>query len=97
MNTSLLFKEDRSGTAPRLIYNYFLGDIVIIKDENLPRNRWLLARIKETLPSTDGKVRKARLRIATQQLDSFGRRSEDPVFLQRPIHKLVLLQKVPAV
>jgi len=73
------------------------GDIVIIKDENLPRNRWRLARIEETLPSADGKVRKVKLHIATQQLDSSGRRSEDPVFLERPVHKLVFLQRTPSV
>jgi len=70
------------------------GDIVIVKDKNLPRNKWSLARVEETFPSADGLIRKARLCIASQQLDSLGRRLEKPTFLERPVHKLVLLQKV---
>ena len=70
------------------------GDIVIVKDENLPRNQWSLALVEEVILSTDGKVRKALLRMATQRLDSSGAQIESPSFIHRPIHKLVLLHRV---
>jgi len=69
------------------------GDIVIVKDENLPRNKWLLAVVEEVILSADSKVRKVLLRIATQRLDNSGVRTEDPSFIHRPIHKLVLLYR----
>jgi hypothetical protein len=34
------------------------GDIVVVNDEDLPRNQWKLARVAETFPSDDGLVRK---------------------------------------
>lgn len=37
--------------------NVKIGDIVLIKDENLPTNKWMLARITETHPGNDGVVR----------------------------------------
>ena len=69
------------------------GDIVIVKDDNLPRNKWTLAMVEDTFPSADGRVRKVKLRVATQQLDGSGRRIGKLSFIERPIHKLVLLQR----
>lgn len=66
-----------------------IGDVVIIKDENLHRSEWRLGRIQETYPDKDGLVRKVRLAV--------GDRSSDPksqprvTYLERPIQKLVLL------
>jgi hypothetical protein len=37
--------------------NVQVGDIVLIVDENLPRNCWLLGRLTKTLPGADGLVR----------------------------------------
>ena len=67
------------------------GDIVIVKDDNLPRNQWLLARVDETYPSKDGHVRKVKLAIANPTLDSKGKPTKPTSYLDRPIHKLVLL------
>jgi len=78
----------------KLIVDLRQGDIVIVKDENLPRNQWSLALVEEVILSTDGKVRKALLRMATQRLDSSGAQIESPSFIHRPIHKLVLLHRV---
>ena len=58
------------------------GDIVIIKDDNQPRNCWLLAVVVETFPSEDGHVRSVKVRTGTQNC------------LERPIHKLVVLIEV---
>jgi len=58
--------------------NLEIGDIVLVKDENVGRNEWNLARVKECMPSVDGHVRKVKLQLAHTELD-------------RPVHKLVLL------
>ncbi len=60
------------------------GDIVIIKDDNQPRNCWLLAVVVETFPSEDGHVRKVKVRT--------GNGTEN--CLERPVHKLVVLVEV---
>ena len=38
------------------------SDIVIIKDDNQPRNCWVLAVVVETFPSEDGHIRKVKVR-----------------------------------
>ena len=73
--------------------NIQVGDVVIIKDDNAPRNQWSLGRIEETKASDDGLVRQAKVRIATKWIDRKGRRMEESRFLDRPISKLVLLVK----
>ena len=56
--------------------NFVVGDIVLVKDDNLLWNQWKLARVKEILPSDDGGfIRKAILVVGTTTLDKFGRRS----------------------
>jgi hypothetical protein len=57
------------------------GDIVILIDNSLPRNDWLLGRIIETYKGSDGKVRS--VRVKTKQSE-----------LVRPITKLCLLEAV---
>ncbi|XP_070547952.1 uncharacterized protein [Ptychodera flava] len=63
-------------TVPRR--NLKVDDIVIIKQDNMPRNCWRLGRVSKVYPGEDGYVRKVQLTTATSTLD-------------RPIHKLVLL------
>ena len=67
------------------------GDVVILKDENASRSDWKVARVVETLPSKDGLVRKVKLLMATPQLDDQGKPLQQRSFLERPIHKLVVL------
>ena len=66
-------------------------DIVIIMDENLPRNRWKLARVQEAFPSDDGLVRKVKMAIATESLEDSGRPTKPIVFLESSVQKLILL------
>lgn len=51
-----------------------VGDVVLIKDENLPRNQWRLGRIDECYTDNDGHVRKVKLVIASSSLDKYGKR-----------------------
>ena len=57
-----------------------IGDIVLISDEKLARNRWKLGKIEELITSKDGHVRACKLRVYTEN----RKRS----FLNRPINKL---------
>ncbi len=67
------------------------GDIVIIKEDEVPRNKWRLARVEETYMDEDKHVRKVKLAISDKSLNSEGKRTRPLTFLERPIHKLVLL------
>ena len=71
--------------------NLKIGNIVLVRDDDLPRNQWKLARVDETLPSDDGCIRKVTVAIGTYLLDSRGRRTHEVPRLKRPIHKLVLI------
>lgn len=72
--------------------NTQVADVVLMKDENTPRNQWKLARVEEVFPSDDGLVRKVKLAMATSRLDSQGRRLHEVQHLEWPVQKLVLLQ-----
>ena len=76
-------------TKPRR--NIQVNDIVIVKDPNLPRNQWKLARVSETMPGEDGHVRKVSLAIADPLLDCQGKRTKAVTYVERPVHNLVLL------
>ncbi|XP_041460999.1 uncharacterized protein LOC121412159 [Lytechinus variegatus] len=68
-----------------------IGDVVIIKDDNTPRNVWPLGRIVELYQSKDDYIRKVRVMVGDRKLDNVGKRSNPVTYLDRPIHKLVLL------
>lgn len=67
------------------------GDIVLITDENAPRGQWRLGKVVEANPDKDGLVRKVKLLVDTSSLDGKGKRTESQTYLERPIHKLVLI------
>ena len=71
--------------------NIEIGDIVLINDESLPTNARLLGHVHDVMPSKDGLVRKVKILIADGSLDHKGRRKRALSFLERPIHKLVLV------
>ncbi|KAJ8037483.1 hypothetical protein HOLleu_18308 [Holothuria leucospilota] len=60
--------------------NVAVGDIVLLCDEQLPRNQWELARVTSVKSSDDGLVRSVTLFV--------GRRK---ISLDRPISKIVVL------
>lgn len=65
--------------------NLKTDDIVIIKDNNLPRNQWQLGRVIETVQDSDGLVRRVKLQLGKCINDS------KPTVIERPVHKLVVL------
>lgn len=67
------------------------GDIVIVKDENTPRNEWPLAKVVEAKEDDDGLVRKVKLKVGQKKLGPKGERLTQPSFLERPVQKLVVL------
>ncbi|XP_062611017.1 uncharacterized protein LOC134272834, partial [Saccostrea cucullata] len=60
------------------------GSIVLLKDNDVPRQSWPLARIVKVLPSDDGRIRKVIIRV---------HRDGKNIEYTRPISELVLLVK----
>ena len=58
-----------------------IDDVVLIKDENTPRNDWSMGVIENVEPDSKGLVRSVVVRTETTEL-------------RRPVHKLVLLLAV---
>ena len=71
--------------------NFRKGDVVLVFTDNLQRNQWPLALVEDAIPSSDGFVRKVRLRMANKILDGKGKPKSTTTFLDRPINKLILL------
>ena len=67
------------------------GDIIILKEDDSPRNKWPLAIVQDAYPSDDGLVRKIRVRMADTHLDKNGVRTKSQSVLERPVHKCILL------
>ena len=65
--------------------NFQKGDIVLLKDDDVGRNRWPTAKVTETFPDANGDVRRVTVLIASTD----GKQST----LARPISKLVLLME----
>ena len=64
--------------------------MVLVKDDERPRNQWQLARVIETTTDDDGFVRKVKV-VTGASLNNNGKRMGPLTTLQRPVHKLVLL------
>ncbi|KAM7380993.1 hypothetical protein PAMP_004254 [Pampus punctatissimus] len=70
--------------------NSQVNDIVILQDDNSPRNEWKLGKVVEVQPSTDGVVRKLKLLVSDTTLEK-GKLHTRVTHLERPIHKVVTL------
>lgn len=68
-----------------------MGDIVIVKDNDLPRHKWLLGRIVETTIDSDGLVKRVRVHLCDKNLGRKGERLGKPSVIEPPVQKLVLL------
>ncbi|XP_039546986.1 uncharacterized protein LOC120492801 [Pimephales promelas] len=71
--------------------NMQVGDIVLEKADDLPRNEWRLAKVIETVVDKDGLVRRAKIRFGDRKLGKDGKRLNKPSIVDRPVQKLVLL------
>lgn len=71
--------------------NLQVGDIVMDVDERLPRGKWRLARVLETVSGLDGLVRRGKISVGDKRLNKKGERSGKLSILERPVQKLVLL------
>jgi hypothetical protein len=69
------------------VRSFSVGDVVLLKDEQLCRGDWRLCRVSDLIVSHDGLVRRVRLQIG----DRSPGRALKKSFLERPVHKLVLL------
>lgn len=65
--------------------NLKVNDVVIIKDDFLPRNQWQLGRVVEPIKGSDDLVRKVKVQVGDRKL------SVKLSIIERPIQKLVLL------
>lgn len=66
--------------------NLKVGQIVVIKEDDLPPTKWILGRIVKTFPGQDGLVRSALV-----QCKGDPSTKTKPIVVSRPIHKLCLL------
>jgi hypothetical protein len=62
-------------------FDNLLNKIVLVKDDHLSRNEWMIGRVIEILPSKDGLTRNVVVKTGTSTL-------------RRPVQKLALLQNV---
>ena len=68
--------------------NLQVGDVVLLVDDDKPRNVWSLARVNEAISDMDGFVRKVKIQL--QECDKVGKQNRLTV-LECPIQKLVVL------
>ena len=54
--------------------NLPVGNIVMLGDDSLPRNCWKLSRFEEPYPDDDGLIRKVRIGVCADRLDSGGKK-----------------------
>lgn len=70
-----------------------VDDNVIVKEEDVPRNKWELAKVVEAREDDDGLVRKVTVQVGEQKLGKKVERLNQPSIVQRPVQKLVVLVK----
>ena len=72
------FKREKKWN--KIIRNFVINDIVLVKNENIPRSFWPLARIIDVHVGNDGIVRSCRIKLCNK-------------ILVRPCNKLCLLEE----
>ncbi len=75
--------------APRR--NLQVGDVVIVRGEDVHRNEWRLGRVSETTTDKDGLVRRVKIQLGDSKLSKKGERLHKVSEVERPVQKLVLL------
>ena len=59
------------------------GDVVIVRDKETCRNYWPMGVITQVIPSADGKIRSAKVRVVAE--------NGKPTLYVRPVNEMVLL------
>ena len=67
--------------------NVKVGDVVLVKDSNIIRGNWLLGKIKQAIPSRDGRVRKCKVLYHCPSKEN----DKSCKVFERPVHNLVVL------
>lgn len=62
-----------------------VGDIVIVKEEEIPCNEWKFARVLDVHKDAGGLVRKAKIQIGERKLGKGGERFSKPSTVERLI------------
>jgi hypothetical protein len=62
-------------------FDELVGKVVLIKDDHLSRNEWLIGRIIETIPSKNGSIQNVVVKTATSKL-------------RRPVQKLAVFENL---
>ena len=71
-----------------------VGDICVIKDSNLMRGEWRLAKVTCTYPDRNNRVRNVELLVKPKQGGGVNYVPTPPIYLKRHVSNVVLL--VPA-
>lgn len=73
--------------------NVTIGDIVLLVEESTLRNCWPTGVVSEVFPGLDGMVRKVKIKLANSSIDNKGKLISSATILERPVQKLIMLQK----
>lgn len=71
--------------------NIKVGDIVLLVEDDKPRNQWTTGVVEEVHAGSDGLIRRAKVKLSNRYLDSKGKPMFEPSHLERAVQKLVLL------
>lgn len=71
--------------------NTKVGDIVLLVEDDKPRNQWTTGVVEEVHTGSDGLVRRAKVKLSNRHLDSNGKPMFEPSHFERAVQKLVLL------
>lgn len=71
--------------------NVRVNDVVIIKEDMLPRSQWQLGRVIEAVKESDGFVRRVKVKLGQRKLTGKRDQPSKPTIVERPIQKLVVL------
>ena len=73
--------------------NLEVGDVVVVAEEDTPRNCWPLARVITVAKDEDGLVRKVKVMVGDKQISDRGTRKRPLATLERPVQKLISLMR----
>ena len=71
--------------------NVRVGDVVLLRDDEVPRLEWPLAIVTDAQEGDDGLVRRVKLKVGTKKVDVNKHCKHKPTVLERPVQKLAVL------